>query len=315
MKNKLAKAAGAVLFLAGLFGIMTFLSAFLKPDGEDVFDSVAVEQKKQDIDLERENSIDVVFSGDSLSYSAFSPVYMWEKYGFTSYVAGISAQRICDGYDILKHVFVKQSPKVVVLEANCLFSFSDFDAESDDKVEVALSKVFSVIKHHSRWKLIYKGMENSRAHADELHNKGFRLRENVVPYKGGDYMIETSEKETIAECVVSYVEKIQSLCKENGAELVLVSTPSALCWSYKKHNAVKEFAEERNILFVDCNLDTDINIDWLRDTKDAGNHLNFSGAVKVSGYIADLLDKYYDLPDHRDNPEYSDWINIGNQTV
>ena len=42
----------------------------------------------------------------------------------------------------------------------------------------------------------------------------------------------------------------------------------------------------------------------IRDTYDAGLHLNLSGAEKLSKYFGKYLTETYDLTDYREDPEY-----------
>ena len=54
-------------------------------------------------------------------------------------------------------------------------------------------------------------------------------------------------------------------------------------------------------------VDSKVDIDWNKDTRDAGDHLNYSGAVKVTKSLGEYINKNYDLPDNRNNPEYVKW--------
>ena len=71
---------------------------------------------------EPENTIDVLVLGDSESYNSYIPLELWNQYGFTSYVCGTPAQRISNSYEYLKSVFNTQKPKIVILEANNLYT-------------------------------------------------------------------------------------------------------------------------------------------------------------------------------------------------
>ena len=53
--------------------------------------------------------------------------------------------------------------------------------------------------------------------------------------------------------------------------------------------------------------DTKLDIDWNKDTRDAGDHLNYYGAVKVTDFIGQYVKENYDMPDNRSNPEYVKW--------
>ena len=52
-------------------------------------------------------------------------------------------------------------------------------------------------------------------------------------------------------------------------------------------------------------LNMDIGIDWTRDTRDKGNHLNYSGAKKTTAELGKYLAENYTLPDRRNDEKIS----------
>ena len=60
---------------------------------------------------------------------------------------------------------------------------------------------------------------------------------------------------------------------------------------------------------LDLNIDNKAMIDWSKDTRDMGDHLNYYGAYKVSNYLGNYLNKLDILEDHRGNDYYSSWDN------
>ena len=87
-----------------------------------------------------------------------------------------------------------------------------------------------------------------------------------------------------------------------------MSTPSTVNWSYEDHNATKTFTDKENIEFVDLNmLQDEIQIDWQKDTRDEGDHLNDSGAKKVTKYFGKYLNDKNILKNHKNEEEYSKW--------
>ena len=74
-----------------------------------------------EISGEKDDTIDVIFLGDSLVYSSVSPMEIWHDYGYTSFDCAEPAQILPDTYDYLKFAVEHQHPKVVMLEANVLF--------------------------------------------------------------------------------------------------------------------------------------------------------------------------------------------------
>ena len=45
----------------------------------------------------------------------------------------------------------------------------------------------------------------------------------------------------------------------------------------------------------------------MTDTRDGGNHLNYSGATKMTKYIGQYLKDNYTLNDYRHDPHYEQW--------
>ena len=113
-------------------------------------------------------------------------------------------------------------------------------------------------------------------------------------------MKNTKKSKGISADNITYLDKIAALCEENNAELLLVSTPSPKNWNYKKHNGVQSWADSHNITYIDLNLEEKITINWKKDTKDGGDHLNYNGAKKVTEYMGAYFRENYDLTDHRE---------------
>ena len=113
--------------------------------------------------------------------------------------------------------------------------------------------------------------------------KGFAFRCETVPYEQGEYMQKNDQKEEISKIVSFYLEKIRKLCEKNGTKLLLVSTPSPINCNYARHNSIEAYAREKGLDFLDLNLKTEeIGINWKTDSLDNGDHLNYSGADKVT---------------------------------
>ena len=70
-------------FWLGLFVILELLSLAFNRD-RNIYDMNSVKSKAVEIDAEADNSIEVIFCGDSECYSSFCPLQMYQEYGFTS---------------------------------------------------------------------------------------------------------------------------------------------------------------------------------------------------------------------------------------
>ena len=71
---------------------------------------------------EPKNSLDMILVGNSDLYRGFSPIVMWNDYGYTSYVCGLPAKRMWNSYWVLKDSLKTQKPKAVVLEVDCAYN-------------------------------------------------------------------------------------------------------------------------------------------------------------------------------------------------
>jgi hypothetical protein len=307
--NKMKNVISCIGFLSGLLMLLVVLSVVLAPNGE-VYNIVEVEKKTSSFVKLPEDTIDVIILGDSETYSAFSPLQMWKEQGITSYVCGTHAQRLCDGFSILKTSLETQSPKMVVLETNCLFRYAGVKPEMTDRTMYEISKVLPVFKYHNRWKQLFTAVDAKEQKKLEREHirKGFKLRTDVVPYTGDEWMEETDERKKFGERAEEYLNQIHEFCKKEGIELILVTTPAPHNWTYAKHNSVNDWASANGVAYLYMNFEhKEIGLDWLMDTRDAGDHLNYGGAKKVSAYFGKYLKENYELTDHREDEVYSSW--------
>ena len=91
-------------------------------------------------------------------------------------------------------------------------------------------------------------------------------------------------------------------------ELILVEMPSADSWSLAKSNTMSEYADSKGVTFIDLNLHLDeMDFDWTKSTPDGGDHLNIYGAEKTTEFIGKYLNDNYNLPDRRNDEDYSIW--------
>lgn len=268
-------------------------------------DSIVPSRDKNMYRVRREpkDSLDVIIVGDSLTYSSVSPLQLWKAHGFTSYVCGQWGQKIIETEDMLKTALRKQKPRVVILETDVLFRAQMDARHLNDGIETGLKYYMPVFRGHDIWKSLVMKKEY------KLENyKGFVLRTDVKPYEKGDYMKKNKKEVKLQDTVLTHMENIINLCEKSGAELVLLGTPSPLNYSYSRSKSVSEYAREKSLVWLDMNyLLKEIGINWKTDSLDEGDHLNFSGAEKVTKYLGKYLSDKYKLPDHRGDSAYASW--------
>lgn len=253
---------------------------------------------------EAEDTLDFVGIGNSNLYCAVSPMELWGKYGYAGYVCGEPRQMLQATYQILSDVFETQSPRLVILEADAIFQATDVKHIAAQRLE----RIFPIFKYHIRWKVLKSSDFRSPRYRYRYVAKGYSYRTQIAPYTGGDYMKPTKVAQPIPPLNQYYLGQILELCRERGAEILIVSVPNATNWNARKHNGVKKFAESENLPFIDMNeLLAEIGLDWSKDTPDQGIHLNYSGAKKATGYLGRYLTEHYSLPDRRGDPAYASW--------
>ena len=306
------KALKPVAFLLVLVCLLIGTSYFVAPkEYENVYDIQLVNRKIDAVSQEKENTLDVLFTGDSEASNTFSPFQYWKEQGIASYNLGGSAQRLNDCYTVLEEVLKHQKPKVLVLEPNTLFR-KNAVYNKEDSVLMMAEQIFPVLHHHNIYKSINLGVNligatKENAYADQC--KGYYARVKIRPYQGSDQYMKTNKRETaIYPETMKYFEKIVQLCKENQVELIMVSSPSPKNWSDERHDVIQALCDKYGITYYDLNkLDNALALDWTTDTLDRGDHLNINGSKKVNAYFGKILKEKYHIPDHRGEADYAIW--------
>ena len=99
---------------------------------------------------EPENSLDVLFLGDSEIYCCIVPLLIWEAQGITSYTCGTSDQALYQTEAFLYRATERQKPKIVFLETNIFYR----DHSTLDVLPHWAEEVFPLFRYHDRWKKI-----------------------------------------------------------------------------------------------------------------------------------------------------------------
>ena len=142
---------------------------------------------------------------------------------------------------------------------------------------------------------------------DEL--KGFYYNDTVIPPKYvGDYMKNNKKKTGISSVNKYYLDKIVDKCLDNNIKIILYTVPSTLNWNNKRHEEVTKYASNKNISYLDLNMYVEeLKIDWKKDSRDGGDHLNYYGAVKVTDYMGNYLYNLNILTNHKGDKKYDSW--------
>ena len=295
---------GFVSFLCGLVILLIGTSYVFMPKN-NMSEFGMEEVSANGILGEKENTIDVLVIGDSESYSAITPMQLWKATGYTAYVCGTSGQTLDYSMTMVRRAFQKQTPQIVILETNAIYR----EVSKSNAMIIKLENIFSIFRYHNRWKTLgWDDIKGSAEYTWTDDYKGYVYNAAVAASKKTDYMKATETTAEIPALNLQYVREIKNFCKDNGAKLLLLSTPSTVNWNYERHNGIQALAEELECEYIDLNLMNDqIQIDWAKDTRDKGDHLNHAGAVKVTKFLSGYLTKTGLLKDHREDSEYAKW--------
>ena len=299
-----------IVFLGILFAILCLLSKVFIPKNNTL--EAGIGKRKQPasgIFTEPENTIDVLVLGDSESYNSYIPLELWNQYGFTSYICGTPAQRISNSYEYLELAYKRQKPKIVILEANNLYTKNGFVRRMKETID----KFIPAFEYHDRWKNLSKeDFYKSPNYTEIVNDKGYRYSNKIRTVKKSkreNFMEENQESKTISNDNKKQLKEIKDYCDKNNATLILYNSPSPANWTYDKHNGVEKLAKSLGIEYIDFNLKVDeLKINWKKDSQEKrGEHLNYTGAMKITNYLGNYLKGHHELPDHRQDEKYKSW--------
>ena len=288
-----------IIFFIGLFIIVEISSLLLMPNFSNFSEFGLYNKSKYEILDEKNNTVDVVFLGDSLIYSSISPMYIWNEFGYTSYDCAGPAYTIKDSYEYLKIAIKSQHPKIVFLESDVVFRSLHHDESFQNKVK-DLKNYVPILKFHNNWKQLFSKNGYLNIY------KGYKLNVTKNGYNGNIERNRNNKRKRIDTENMAYLNKIIKLCKRNNIEVVLISNPSKTGFKYDKHNQIELISKKKKIEFIDLNL-VEIGIDWKNETKDNGKHLNYLGARKVSHYLGDYIKEKNIVNSHKDDKNYDSW--------
>ena len=297
------KILGPLLFL-GLLGLLLVPASLILQPKDNTEEAGMYQTSAAGILSQPENSIEVLFLGDSEAYSSFVPLDLWEQTGITSFVCSSLDQKTYETLELLDMALGCQSPKVVVLETNVLYRVY----ASTDALSPKLEARIPALRYHDRWKSLslsdFCAMPRYTAPSPD---RGYHLLTKAKAADVEGYMAPMEEREPLSRTNLADLKKITEVCRKRGISLVLFSPPSPANWTMRRHNTIQDTAESLGLPYIDGNL-LDLGIDWDTDTYDRGDHLNYSGAAKVTAWLGEYLRREVPgLTDRRGDPDHRAW--------
>ena len=163
--------------------------------------------------------------------------------------------------------------------------------EGDSAFLAALNYKFPLVKYHDNWKHLKLATFLQPRGKYHFSNKGMAYANTVKAYPfGNEYMQLSGGKHAmLSEEKLDQFQKIYDLCDRNGIRLVLLTVPSANTWNKGKSDTVKQLAKKYDLTYYDYNRQLPAGFNWVTDSKDGGNHLNYAGASAVTKDLAKKL--------------------------
>ena len=327
-KNSLKTLIGIVLFAALLVLAVHAVNSRIISKGTE-YGYYSAASAHQGFYRLKKNSADVLFLGSSHCYCGISPQTLYNDFKITSWNLGSSQQSVWLSYYWLKEALKYQNPKAVVLEV-----FYIMTSEGKGGAEPSIHWTLDGMKWSKNKLDAIRSCHEERPEISptaflfpnvRYHERIFDLSENDYPGNGGEFgglmkgYVPLSESygtdaEVFSPLDLSvtdqedwypkgrlYLEKIESLCREEGIPLILIKTPSTH-WSVQEHNSIAAFAAAYDLPFHDFNeagLYAELDYDLSVDNHDYG-HANTLGAVKITDWIGQLLTERYGLESTED---------------
>lgn len=333
MKQKLWRIVSCALTLCLLAVSLSFLTNLT--EGKDSI-------KNYQPFFEQESNFDVLFMGTSHVIFGVFPMELWNDYGIVSYNIGGHANELATTYWVMENALNYTTPKLVIVDCFMLeentktydkFSYAHRSldvfplsaykikaildllddpamsekiengtvVESEKRTPIGLLWDFSV--YHSRWNEL--GQDDFQPVVTS--EKGAEYTHIAVAVPQDFPKIDRNEKLTEDTVAIKYLNKIIESCQERGIDVLLTYIPFPAKEDLQKEaNRVYDIAAEYGVNYINF-LDMGV-VNYDTDCFDSGSHLNPSGARKVTDYLGKYIIEHYQIPDQRNNPEYSGWF-------
>lgn len=321
MRKKIIKSAAFLLLAALLLGRLNTIFRLKQEDGIRPME-IFYEQKR--------DSIDVMFYGSSHTYSDINPAVLWREAGIASFDLAGSLQPLWNTYYYMKESLKYQRPKVMVVELvraieereyieeartvtntfGMRFSREKYEAVKASTPDNLVPYLLGYPVYHARYtELSEEDFEDFRDTSRGKAYKGFYPLFTTKEFDSFSDMSGVTESRDLAPKTEAYLQKIIALAREEEIPLVFMISPyQGIIESEQQFfNRCGEIARENGVPFLDFNLlYEELGLDPTEDLAEF-SHLNHRGSTKLSAYLADWLQKEYQLPDRRGEEAYADW--------
>lgn len=268
------------------------------------------------------DSVEVITFGSSHMWYGLDPTVMYKKHGIAAYNYGCYWQKINTTLLFLSDSFRTQSPRIAVIDTfyvNRMKDSAEIDGEiystrkirSPEFKREYLARCFGkdidkyvgyyipLYEFHDNWTDVGKDSFGNKADGVDFSSSfGFFPHENIAPGKIEDQT--SAEQLPLSAEAEENLDRIVTLCRENGVIPVLITIPYNEAYQYSV--AVKEYAEQNGLDYLNFFEELEeMGFNGMTDFSD-GAHLNICGAGKVADHLGAFLKSRYELTDMRTVP-------------
>lgn len=273
---------------------------------------------------EPRDSLDVVLIGSSHMLNGVFPLALWSDYGIVSNNLAQHGQSIPISYYMVQEAIRTQHPSWIVLDTYMLYYpelIYEGDGNSHKSIDnlawaaPKLSAIFDLFSGSERWDYLlpltffhsrWKELSAADLARPDTLGKGCEYRLVVTPYPPEE-QAGADARQPLSPVALDYLDRIVTLCREEGVELVLVCTPFlATPEQQGQMNAVADVAAEYGLTYWNfLQRPEETGFDPETDLYDY-SHLNANGALKFTRALGAELSAL-GVPDRRTQAEYAGW--------
>lgn len=263
-----------------------------------------------------EEKYQVIYMGNSHSFTTFSPEIIDAIVGVNSYSLGTSEQLIDQTYYELQQLIKYQQPNLIIVEANAIVpSVKEEPVTNIGSEEIYLTYFRTIIKtklpiidNHSAWKMpekLFKNMNDlfhylSAGKATGVDEAGYHPLQHVAldQTELGEIVKKPVRIKNISIINEYYLDEFRSLCDDNGIKFIVVKTPLLLASEY---NLQFNENSDHPFQYYDLNRQSQ-DLNWLH-FQDTG-HLSTFGSLIASVNTAKIISEEMRIPIDQEVMDY-----------
>lgn len=284
--------------------------------------------------LSKKVNIDVIIYGSSHAYTAYNPLIINDICKTISYNLGSDGLKISLTDLVLNESLKYTRPKLIVLEVyppslqpvtgdadkgyhlRAMDFASNFSLLKFKKtiniydLNEYLGVYFPLIRNHSNWNTFDYFNLNKRKMLDFEKNffyGGFLGSLNIMNETDKKILADFKSKPKILEASnpwlkedsKKYIKDFVELAKESGAKVLIISSPdprARVQFNYYFYQEIKDLSTSLDVSFLNLNdyyEEMKIELDDFKDN----SHLNTSGSIKATKFLAEYIKENYKLAD------------------